>query len=83
MKSIKVAWLPAAHLPPADEEEAEGGGSEPELSGASGSGGSPGGSPGTLELLACDTQRILRGERACQLRYCSIGCSMSMGSCLG
>lgn len=63
-ESIRNAWFPAAHLPPADEEEAEGGGREPELSAASGSGGSPGGSPGTLELLACDTQRILRGEPA-------------------
>lgn len=33
--------------------------SEPEASAAS---GSPCGSPGTLELLAADTQRILRGE---------------------
>ena len=43
------------------EDEEGGGGSEPELSGASGGSGGGGGSPSTMELLASDTQRILRG----------------------
>lgn len=57
--------LPRA-LPPADEEEAAAGSgasdAEEEEGGAwDASMGSPGGSPGTAELLAADTQRILRG----------------------
>ena len=43
------------------EDQEGGGGSEPELSGASDGSGGGGGSPGTMELLASDTQRILRG----------------------